>query len=392
MAARQRGHVGKRKGKRGISWHATMSPPRHPKTGEKRPQLWVGTYRLRRDAVEALNLALAQQDAEDEALKRDEGVDTTITLSEWIDEWFEIWARRTRPKRGTINSVTGECRKLKAALGNQRLAGLTRQHVKEYVDLSLEFDVGNRGGPISPNTVAQRLSRLKQILKSAVEEGKFRESPAASVEPPRRVPYIPRLITRDMLEEILEAAASHPWLLPVIYMDVNTGMRASELCGRKWHDWDRTKKTLRIDSSLQYDGELYEETPKSASGTRTLPLGDELTVFLDEHQNQQKEFYADLGRPWSENNYIFCNSLGRPLRRYTIYRQYKKVVAGLGYPELRVHDLRHAFGSYLAENSVHVKTSMTLMGHANEAQTLAYTHVSDQMKRDAMEGLGRKFA
>ena len=392
MAVSQRGHVGKRKGKQGVSWHAIMSPPRHPVSCEKRKQKWIGTYLLRRDAVEALNHALAQLDAEDKALKRGEVVDITIMLSKWIDEWLKLWIRRARPKRGTIRNVRGQCRKIKAALGQHRLAELRRAHIQDFVDQCLEFDFGRDGGPISPNTVGYHLSRLKQILQSAVEEGKLRESPAASVKPPPRVPYVVELITREMLEQILEAAATHAWLLAVIYMDVQTGLRSSELCGLQWNKWDRNMRTILIDSALRYDGESYTETPKSESGRRTIPHGPDLTAFLEGHQKLQKEFYAGLGRPWSDQVYIFCNSLGRPLTAYQIWRAYKKVVISLGYPKLRFHDLRHAFGSYLAENNVHVKTSMKLMGHANESQTLAYTHVSDQMKREAMENLGRDFA
>ena len=329
---------------------------------------------------------------QDEALRRGEVVDSTITLAEWADQWFESWKILKRPKRATVQANTAHVRKVKDALGHRRLVDLRRSHIRKFVEQNLEFDVGNGGRPISPNTVALRLYTLKAILEYAVEEGKLRENPAARMKKPAHVPFVPEPITRAMLDDILTAAESHPWLLPVIYMDVQTGLRIGELCGLRWNKWDRSTGAIRIDTTLRYVGELYEDTPKSKAGIRTMPLGGDLAAFLEDHQRRQKEQFAALGLPWSDEAHIFCNSRGRPLDGKVIYRAFKRVVRHLGYGKLRVHDLRHAFGTYMAANKTHLKTVQNLMGHANASQTLHYSHASDEMKREAMDDLGRTFA
>ena len=70
MPVYQRGHIGKRRGKRGTSWFYVITPSKHPVTREKRRQIWRRGFRLRRDAVEALNDHLARMGAEDEVLRR----------------------------------------------------------------------------------------------------------------------------------------------------------------------------------------------------------------------------------------------------------------------------------------------------------------------------------
>ena len=177
MAVTQRGYDGKRKGKRGTSWHASMSPPRHPVTGEKRKRIWVGSYRRRREAVEALNHALAKIEEEDR-------MKNTITLGEWADEWFRYWKAISMPACSTVQAAISECRKLQEALGDHLLSELRREHIQAYVDQSLEFVVGRDGDPISLKVVRRRLGRLKQILEYAVEKEMIRENPAA-VQAPR---------------------------------------------------------------------------------------------------------------------------------------------------------------------------------------------------------------
>jgi integrase len=53
----------------------------------------------------------------------------------------------------------------------------------------------------------------------------------------------------------------------------------------------------------------------------------------------------------------------------------------------RFHDLRHTFGSRLAERGVDSFTIMELMGHSDLRMTERYVHASDPRKREAVAQL-----
>ena len=53
-------------------------------------------------------------------------------------------------------------------------------------------------------------------------------------------------------------------------------------------------------------------------------------------------------------------------------------------PDFRFHDLRHTFGTRLANAGVDVVKIKELMGHASIVTTMRYIHETDQGKRGAI--------
>lgn len=79
---------------------------------------------------------------------------------------------------------------------------------------------------------------------------------------------------------------------------------------------------------------------------------------------------------------MFTNELGGHLMPHTVYQNYKKVVAAIGRPDARFHDLRHSYAVAAIKGGDDIKTVQGNMGHATAAFTLdVYGHVTDQMKQ-----------
>ncbi|MDQ2708431.1 MAG: tyrosine-type recombinase/integrase [Actinomycetota bacterium] len=56
--------------------------------------------------------------------------------------------------------------------------------------------------------------------------------------------------------------------------------------------------------------------------------------------------------------------------------------------QVRLHDGRHTAGTLLLEQGVHVHAIQRILGHSNARTTEAYTHVGDQVTRDAAVRMG----
>lgn len=401
MAVRQRGHVGKRKGKRGISWHAIISPPRHPVTRAKRKQKWLGTYLRRRDAVEAVNYALAQQDGEDKALKGGEiVVDTTITVGEWLGEWFEIWKAEKPRSPTTIPSLTSKLNSIKSRLGDILLAELLPKDIRGYIRQCQEEDMGKGGKRISPNTIRKRLTLLNTALNQAIEDEKIKLNPLDKVKWPAPERFRPFPITQQMLDQLLNRVAGTK-LLPLCYMDVRSGLRRGEIVALKWSKVDLERRLLTVDESITVAaGAMVYKDTKSEAGKRVVPVGEDLALFLTEHREVQRQQFAELGLTWSGDTYVFYSFNGKKYDHYhpaKISTEFKVIVRELGFDEkVRFHDLRHAFSSFLADANVNIVVQMALMGHSSPRQTVGYTHPSEEAKKaaaDSLDGLlGRNSA
>lgn len=71
------------------------------------------------------------------------------------------------------------------------------------------------------------------------------------------------------------------------------------------------------------------------------------------------------------------------------YHNFKKVVASVGIPNARFHDLSHTFATLALQNGVDVKTLSSMLGHYSSGFTLdTYTHITDRMQQEAAEKVG----
>ena len=73
-----------------------------------------------------------------------------------------------------------------------------------------------------------------------------------------------------------------------------------------------------------------------------------------------------------------------------LYRSQESVRDGLSYSgirDLHWHDLRHTFGTRLAEAGCSEATIASLMGHSDPQTTRRYTHATDRAKRAAVEAV-----
>jgi len=76
------------------------------------------------------------------------------------------------------------------------------------------------------------------------------------------------------------------------------------------------------------------------------------------------------------------NNSSKPLDYNAPGHALRRIVAKLGIPPLRVHHLRHSYGSHLLVNGAPLELVAERMGHANPNITLGvYRHLLEQERR-----------
>jgi integrase len=241
----------------------------------------------------------------------------------------------------------------------------------------------------SPQTVLRDLMALSGVLSRAVRLRKLTENPVKRLQKPKidRTPK-PRyldaaeekrlrvaLLARDaeMIEARVSAnkwrAARHLELLPAlphyghhltaaVLLSLNTGLRRGELLSLTWSAIDLKGRQITVEGS----------TSKS-SQTRHVPANAEVVLVLERWREQcpdaERVFPIDTG---------FKTAWAALLDRAQITR-------------FRWHDLRHHFGSRLAQAGVPLNTIRELLGHGSIAMTLRYSHLSPDQRAQAVAKL-----
>jgi integrase len=138
-----------------------------------------------------------------------------------------------------------------------------------------------------------------------------------------------------------------------------TGARRNEITQAKWEhvDWDR--KTLLV--------------PLSKSGKpRAIALNAAALDVL-------RSVRAEEGCP-----YIFpAPTTNRPSP--SLYFPWHRIRVRAGLPDLRLHDLRHSFASFLVNKGVSLYVVQGLLGHAHARFTQRYAHLTPNTLLEAAE-------
>ncbi|MCZ6858761.1 MAG: site-specific tyrosine recombinase XerD [Alphaproteobacteria bacterium] len=217
-------------------------------------------------------------------------------------------------------------------------------------------------------TAARRLSSVRQFHRFLCGEGIREDDPCQTIDSPRRGRPLPKLLSEDEVEALLEAARRQPGdkgtrLLALLEMLYATGLRVSELVGLPLSCVARDPRWLTI----------------RGKG------GRERIVPLSKIAREAIETYLDVrGRflkPGEASPFLFpSRARGGHLTRQRFAQRLKEVALEAGLDPARVspHVLRHAFATHLLAHGADLRSVQAMLGHADISTTQIYTHVLDE--------------
>lgn len=170
-----------------------------------------------------------------------------------------------------------------------------------------------------------------------------------------------------------------------VLLSLYTGMRIGEVLALRWANVDFENKLLRVtatayemlvDHKLRY----FEDTPKTRSSVREIPLTRKLESLLKEMKRAQPE----------ESEYVVSKS-GKRIAVRAYQESFSRLLRRLGIRHYGFHSLRHTFATFCYQNGMDIKTLSEILGHASPTITLKiYVHTNMETKRQAMEMVNKK--
>ena len=306
--------------------------------------------------------------------------DSSITLGEWLGRWLDDYKKPTLRLSTFAGYSKDIANHILPHLGSKRITQLKTAEIQKHYNRLLEsgrIQDNGKGKGLSNATVRGIHMILREALDSAVREGLIPKNPADGTSPPKIYRNEKQVLTKDQLETFMKLIEGDEEWYDFFYTEIITGMRQGEICGLRWEDFDREKRTLRVARSVDFvNKELVVGETKTDDGKRTIYLPDSLWHILAERQRKNGAF----------SDWIFPNLLKPewPLNPSRAYRQLKKLLEIGGLPGIRFHDLRHTFTSHAANSGIAPKTLSEIVGHSKASFTLDhYAHVTSDMQKNA---------
>lgn len=271
-------------------------------------------------------------------------------------------------------------------LGQIKLQKLTFLMVQSFVNsLTAPKESGGRG--LSHKYARDIFGVLHKSLEKAVDAKLIPSNPSNNCSLPRLDDIPHEHYEEAQLIAFITAIQSHiheNYYLTLLL----TGMREAEPLGLTWKNVDFDRGVIHVRQQLQRnrDTGVYELVTPKRQEFRTLPMGSELCNILKAQRQEVQRRKEICGSSWIDKDLVFPNPVGDFLSYRTVYDCYKRIVAKLGFPDLRVHDLRHAYTTLALGNGDDIKTVQTLLGHKTPEFTLkVYAHSTDAAKQKSGE-------
>lgn len=311
-----------------------------------------------------------------------------MTVGQWLDIWTADYMGGVKPSTAFLY---GEQIRLyiKPALGAVKLEALNTHTIQGFYNgLSIEREGGKA---LSPKSVKNIHGILHKALQQAVAVGYIRFNPADACTLPRAEKKEISPLDEEQIATFLKAIEGHRHEL-LYKVALFTGMREGEVLGLMWDCVDFEKGTITIKRQLRREqkkgGAYYITTPKNGK-PRTITPAPWVMKLLRSQKARQAEQQLKMGQLWENSGMVFTNETGGYLSYRTVYDCFKRIVAQMGTPSTRFHDLRHTFAVASLRAGDDIKTVQGNLGHHTAAFTLdVYGHVTEQMKQasaDRME-------
>lgn len=242
---------------------------------------------------------------------------------------------------------------------------------------------------VSEGTIRHRHAIIRQALDYAMKVKRIvPNNEATLVTLGKKTRYKPDIFTGKELLKLFSKAQDTLMELPV-FMGAFYGLRREEIIGLKWKNFDFKKKTFLVKDTVTagyLDGKavLFEkEYGKTRSSLRELPIYPSLEKLLDKIKSQDLENQRIYKEMYSRKHkeYIYKKNNGVRVLPDYVTKTFTKLLKKNGFKKIRLHDLRHSFGSFLYSSGLQMKDIQEWLGHANISTTMdIYTHTSIKNK------------
>lgn len=249
-------------------------------------------------------------------------------------------------------------------LDNTPIEETNHTKLKDYLVFIQRFNY-------SKTTLSRKIAAIRTFYRFLYREKIIETNPANSVHAPKRNKSLPKFLTGQEIEQILNnikidtpAGYRNRVILELLYA---TGMRVSELSNLNFGNLNLAENEITVMGK--------------GSKERIVLVSSRAKDFLEKYLRTVRFMIPEEGTKTeeNENSPIFINKTGFRLQPQSIRTALNDIVKKIELPKkVTPHVFRHSFATKLLENGADLRVVQELLGHASISNTQIYTHVSTE--------------
>lgn len=270
-----------------------------------------------------------------------------MTYAQWYERYLSLYKRRLSDK--TRESYTRLHVLAAPIIGEMPLEAITPDDIQAAL-IAVEMQAGSRQAQLA-------YTLLHAVFRRAVRSKHLRENPVEAVDKPEHEGKQGRAIEGDDWQALYPVIRGNVAFALMAF----AGLRRGETLALRRADVDFSAGVLHVcRQRVRVGGQIVTAPPKSAAGTRDVPISPELEPILREAVR-----------------FLLPNGLLVPIAPETLAHKWRDAQRKAGIAEpYRLHDLRHTYATRLVLAGVNIRVLQYAIGHASYQLTMqTYTHI-----------------
>lgn len=306
-----------------------------------------------------------------------------------IDRAVDAYLRHIAVERGlSENTVAAYRRDLAGYAGWLREQGV--EETGEVTPVMLGSFVADRAAaqpPMAASSLARLQSSVRGLHRFLAREGIETADPSANLRPPKQPKRLPKALTIEQVEKLLDAAGPPPAAGSGSDATGGAGGATGDLLGLRdrallellYATGARVSEIVQLDVDDMAHGDVLRVRGKG-SKERIVPVGSYARAAVDAYLTRSRPELSRRGRATPR---LFLGARGAPLSRQSAWLVIHSAAERAHLTaHVSPHTLRHSFATHLLQGGADVRVVQELLGHASVATTQIYTYVSVDALRD----------
>lgn len=323
---------------------------KHPKFGT----YYIHVSRNRRISLKTKSKTLAQQIfrqyQKDLLAGKLIELDRSELLNDFVKSCLANYEAKSEPE--TFKRMKYSLNVFKDFIGNKQLSAITKRDMDRFVEHRL-------GQGLSKTTINIDIRSIKAAFGKAVEWEIIQKNNISGFKQLRIDKKAPIFLTMEDIKKVAEKI-DEPIIKSAFFFYLLTGCRRDELINITWQDIDTASKKMHIRKTKTHLD-------------RWIPINDSLMEII-------KSMTPDKDK---------VNPIGKlfPMHSDTMTHKMKKVMRDAGFPDMKLHNLRHTFASLVAMEGASLQVIRDLLGHTDIRTTEIYAHLTSDYLKEAVKGI-----
>lgn len=289
--------------------------------------------------------------------------------------YYSMGSKTALTKDNYIRQIITFLNDIKFSGDIDNLKKIKPSDINKYLDdISINKKTGEKKGDRYIATIYFSISSFFDYL---VNDGYLETNICKRVSPPHfNIETTPTYLTENEVKQVMEEIekkGNGRWKsrdLLIFAIGCTTGLRISSISEMNIGDVD-------LDNGIIIVTEKGNKTRECRIGSKVVELFED---WLLNREHIIKESKLDVG------DAVFITKYNSRMSIHAMEVMIKKYTEFLD-KHITPHKLRHTCGTLLFQKEGNIKLVQEVLGHKNIANTMIYTHVSDELKQKAADSM-----